>query len=119
MHDRKPDTVEFNVQQTTLHIVNVQQYDEATSSGLDNWLAQADAAVKCEPSSGPEIKAVFLYAEGELVSEYTTGDCVLDRDDRDAIVIAAVAAGINLSGDFAAPGKNHDHERHQRLTFDQ
>jgi hypothetical protein len=106
MSERKPDVVEFYVTTTVKHVVDVDAYATAVAEQGDGWLTRASAAVKTEiPEDRPhhQLTAVALYAEGEFIAEYDVDNPdVEERVDRDAIVIAAMGATIEIPDTFAA-----------------
>lgn len=115
--DRRPDVVEFYVTTITKHVVDVNAYAAAVAEQGDGWLARAAAAVKHEipeDRETPVLTAVALYAEGEFITEYDVDvPGVYEEDDRNAIVIAAEAAGVTIPDGFGMPGREDDSAYHR------
>lgn len=116
MEERLVDTVEFYVTTTVKRVVSVDEYAAAVSEGR----VPGDGVIKNEiPEDRPGgLTAIAVYSEGEFVAEYDDNSpFVTNAHDRDAIVIAAMAAGVELPDAFAAPGGNPSNYHYKRLTF--
>jgi len=117
--ERLPDVVEFYVTTTVKHVVNVADFAAAVAEGGDRQFRN-DLFVQHEiPEDRDQgLTAIAVYAEGEFICEYdATNRFVTETDDRAAIVVAALAAHIDLPGKFAAPGGDPHSDAYQRLDF--